>query len=213
MTAPAPRHATPTRAAAPRVQKRPYRMRARAHAAAATRERILSAAWQHFAERPYDDVRLADVAAEAGVTVQTLHAGFGRKQELFVAAWQWFAIDVRTHREGARVGDVREAVRLLYDTYEQWGDATLRALAQEDRIAAVRQMTDSGRDYHRGWVQRTFAPLLGGLRGAARERRLSVLILATDVLAWKLLRRDMQHPRARAEQIVLDMITATNGAP
>jgi hypothetical protein len=61
-------------------------------------------------------------------------------------------------------------------------------------------------------VERTFAPLLAGLRGAARERRLIALIVATDALVWKLLRREMGLDRATAERIVIEMITATKGA-
>src|SRR5215210_3756432 len=114
--------------------KRPYRMRARAEASAATRERLLAAAWRHFAERPYEDVRVAEVAANAGVTVQTLHARFGRKDQLFVAGWRWRMAPEGARRDSAPVGDVRTAVRLLYDSYEDGGDAALRLIAQEDRI-------------------------------------------------------------------------------
>lgn len=192
--------------------KRAYRMGARAETAAATRERLLAAAWRHFSEQPFDAVRLADVAAEAGVSAQTLHTLFGRKDELFVLAWRWFA-----SREGARrvapVGDVETAVRLIYDSYELSGDAALRVLAQEDRIAAVRRMTDDGRLAHRRWVARTFAPQLAELTGATRERRLAALIAATDILVWKLLRREMGLPRRTAERTVTEMILAMNGAP
>ena len=188
-------------------------MVARAAAAAATRERILESAWRQFAERPYESVRLADIAADAGVTVQTLHARFGTKDALFVAAWAWMVIPEGARRDGAPVGDVREAVRLLYDSYELHGDATLRLLAQEERIPTVREMADSGRAWHRNWVERTFAPLLGGLSRAARERRLVALIVATDIQVWKLLRRDMGLGRPTAERVVVEMVTATKGAP
>ena len=104
-------------------------------------------------------------------------------------------------------------MRLLYDSYELQGDAVLRMLAAEDRIPAVHEMADAGRAWHRGWVERTFAPLLAGSRGAARERRLVALVVATDVLVWKLLRREMGLGRATAERIVIEMITATKGAP
>jgi len=193
--------------------KRPYRMVARADAAAATRTRIVAAAWQAFSERPYEDVRLADVAAQAAVSVQTLHSQFGAKQDLFVAAWLWFGGREAARRDAAPVGDVHIAVKLIYDSYEQWGDASLRVLAQEDRIAAIHEMTDAGRAYHRAWVARTFAPLLHGQTGAARERRLVALIVATDILVWKLLRREMRLARAAAERIVREMVTATDGAP
>ena len=81
------------------------------------------------------------------------------------------------------------------------------------RIPAIREMTDAGRAWHRAWVERTFAPLLAGSRGAARERRLVALIVATDILVWKLLRREMELDRATAERIVIEMITTTKGAP
>jgi AcrR family transcriptional regulator len=193
--------------------KRQYRMVARAEAAAATAERVLAAAWRQFAERPYDDVRLAGIARDAGVTVQTLHSRFGTKDELFVAAWGWQMSPEGARRDAAPVGDVRTAVRVLYDSYEDGGDAALRLIAQEDRIPAVLEMTDAGRAWHRAWVERTFAPLLQGLRGAARERRLVALVVATDLLVWKLLRREMGLDRRTAERIVIEMVTATKGAP
>ena len=114
-------------------------------------------------------------------------------------------------RDSARPGDVRDAVRVLYDSYEQDGDAVLRMLGQEERFPAVREMADDGRRWHRGWVERTFAPLLAGVTGAARERRLVALVVATDLLVWKLLRREMGLGRRRAEQMVIEMITAAKG--
>ena len=187
-------------------------MVARADAAAATGERILDAAWRHFSERPYEEVRLTDIATDAETTVQTLHSRFGTKDELFLAAWARTIGGEGVRREAAPVGDVRKAVRVLYDSYELQGDAGLRLLAQEERIPAVRWMTDAGRVWHRAWVERTFAPLLGDLTGAARERRLVKLILATDILVWKLLRRELGLGRRVAERIVVEMITATKAA-
>ena len=39
------------------------------------------------------------------------------------------------------------------------------------------------------------------------------LIVATDLLTWKLLRREMGLGRKEAERIVADMVTALKGAP
>ena len=188
-------------------------MVARAEAAATTRERILAAAWRRFSEDVYEDVRLSDIASDAGVSAQTVHSAFGAKDQLFVAAWTWAIGPEGVRRDGAPVGDVRKAVRLLYDSYELQGDASLRMLAEEDRIGAIREMTDAGRAWHRAWVERTFAPMLAGSRGAPRERRLVALVVATDILVWKLLRREMELDRATAERIVIEMVTSTKGAP
>jgi AcrR family transcriptional regulator len=185
----------------------------RAAAAAATKERIVATAWRHFSERPYDDVRIAAVAADAGVSVPTVHAHVGTKEELFVASWLWRMAPEGARRDTARVGDVQGAVRVLYDSYEADGDAVLLMLANEQRIAAVHAMAEAGRAWHRDWVARTFAPLLDGLSGASRERRLVALVVATDLLVWKLLRREMKLDRKTAERIVGDMVAAQKGAP
>lgn len=193
-------------------------MAARAEKAAATRERLLTAAWRHFASRPYDDVRLREIAEEANVSAQTLHDRFRSKDELFTAAFLWWGSDEIARRDAAPVGDVGEAIRVLFDRYEMNGDAVLRLLSQEERIPAVRQMTDAGRAYHRHWAQRTFAPLVTGLRGASRQRRVTAIVTATDLLVWKLLRRDTQLERRQAEAVMVEMVEPSapfirHGAP
>jgi AcrR family transcriptional regulator len=186
-------------------RKRSYRMVARAEAAAATRERLMSAAWKQFSERPFDDVRVAGVARDAGVSAQTLHNHFGTKDALFVAAWQWTMAPEGARRDSAPQGDVRAAIRVLYDSYDKDADAVLRLLAQEERIPAVHEMAEAGRRWHRAWVERTFEP--------RSDERLVALIVATDLLTWKLLRREMGLGRDAAERIVTDMVTAWKGAP
>jgi AcrR family transcriptional regulator len=58
--------------------------------AAETRERLLRAAADVFAERGYDGTRVADIAAAAGVSNGAMYAHFGSKAELLVDA-------LRTH--------------------------------------------------------------------------------------------------------------------
>src|SRR5580700_2247094 len=55
-------------------------------AATETRERLLRAAADVFAERGYDGTRVADIAAAAGVSNGALYAHFGSKADLLVAA-------------------------------------------------------------------------------------------------------------------------------
>jgi AcrR family transcriptional regulator len=181
-------------------------MSARADGAAATRERLLAAAWRYFATRPYEDVRLSEIAAEAEVTVQTLHTNFGSKEQLFTTVAIRWGREEMARRDEAPVGDVREAIEILFDRYEANGITVLRMLSEEERIPAVRRITDAGRAYHRDWVARTFQPLLHGLRGRVRARRLAAIVVATDLLVWKLLRQDMQLDRENSEQIVAEMI-------
>jgi AcrR family transcriptional regulator len=189
--------------------KRPYRMSARAEAAAATGERLLAAAYGRFTTQPYEEVRLRDIAEDAGVTVQTLHHRFGSKDEMLSAAYQWWGDKETLRRDAAPVGDVPGAVRNVFDHYEAHGDAILRMIAQEDRVQAIKDMTDLGREYHRDWTRRVFAPLLEELpRGPRRERRLNGLVAATDVFVWRLLRRDMKLSRREAERTVASVIVS-----
>src|SRR6266516_2162531 len=58
--------------------------------AAETRERLLRAAADVFAERGYDGTRVADIAAAAGVSNGALYAHFASKADLLVDA-------LRTH--------------------------------------------------------------------------------------------------------------------
>jgi AcrR family transcriptional regulator/ferredoxin len=55
-------------------------------AATQTRERLLQAAAEVFAERGYDGTRVADIATAAGVSNGALYAHFASKAELLVAA-------------------------------------------------------------------------------------------------------------------------------
>lgn len=191
-------------------------MSARADAAEETRERLLAAAWSHFATLPYEEVRLRDVAAEAQVSAQTLHLRCGSKDQLFIAAFMWVGQREMLRRDEAPVGNVRKAVHVLFDRYETQGDTVLRLLSQEERIPAIRQMTDTGRAYHREWAAHTFEPALRGLRAGRREQRLAAIVVATDLLAWKLLRHDMKLERRAAERVVVEMLeslAATSDSP
>jgi AcrR family transcriptional regulator len=192
--------------------KRQYRMSARAKAAAETAERLLAAAWRHFSASPYEQVRLSDIAAEADVSLQTLHTHFGTKEQLFVASYEWWWTGpAGSWLHSAPVGDIEGTVHVLLAHADEHGPAIMRLLSEEDNIPAVRERMDAGRVFHREWVTKTFAPQLAGLEGAARERRLARLIVATDIFTWKRLRQDMQLPRATVEQIVIEIIDPSKG--
>ena len=162
---------------------------AREAATAATRERIVDAAFELFRTQWYEDVTMRGIAAEAGVALQTVVNHFGTKEQVFAGVIDKFQHVVETVRDAAP-DDVPGALRALVDDYETTGDGVIRTLAIEDRVPAVRVALATGRAGHRAWVERTFPGALAGRSGPARERRLDLLVVATDVYAWKLLRRD-----------------------
>jgi AcrR family transcriptional regulator len=169
---------------------------------------MLEAAVRQLADRYYDEVTLADVAGEAGVTVQTVLRLFGSKEGLAEAATVLGVEHVRARRWNVAPGDVGSAVRGLCAHYEEWGARSLRFLAQEERVPAVRRVTDAGRALHREWVEHAFAPRLASERGAARVRLRARLVAATDVYVWKVLRRDLGLSVRATETTLRELVAA-----
>lgn len=169
---------------------RPYRMQARAKAAAETAGKILDAAGALFDERPTDEFTLHAVAERSGVTVQTILRHFGSRDGLLAATIIHTGQKMKRNRDAAPAGDPPAAIGVLVDHYDAFGNRILRLLAEEERHAALRLVTDFGRTYHREWCEETFASALEGLRGVERERRVAQFVAVTDIYVWKLLRRD-----------------------
>lgn len=191
--------------------KRPYRMVARADAARATGSRVLEVAVELFSDEPYEDVSLEEIARRAQVTKRTVLRRFGSKEALFLTAMERAGREEMRARDAAPVGDLAGAVANVVEHYERWGANRLRLLAQEDRIAVVAEDVEAGRRYHWSWVERTFAPLIDGLEGAARKRRIAALVALTDVYTWKLLRRDLGLSRADTERTLVELISKLEG--
>jgi AcrR family transcriptional regulator len=190
----------------PEATKRPYRMTARAEGVRATGERILDATEELFWSGPVDRMSLDAVAKRAGVTVQTVLRRYGSKDGLVAATAARAADRVRRQRDEAPVGNVAGAVTNLLEHYEEMGEHALRLLAEESGSPLMAEIAESGRELHRRWVERTFAPQLASLRGSARTRRRAQLIAVTDVYMWKLLRRDAGLSRRQVEQAMRELI-------
>jgi AcrR family transcriptional regulator len=178
-------------------------MRARAEAAEATASRILDSAVELFTEQAFEDVSLDRVADAAGVTKRTVLRRFGSKEELFVTAMDHAVDEMRRRLDAAPVGDIAGAIQTYVAHYERWGANRLRMIEQEDRIPVVRENAEGGREYHRAWIERVFAPQLSVLSGEERERSVLALIVLTDVFTWKKLRLDLAVGHAETERTLI----------
>jgi AcrR family transcriptional regulator len=187
-------------------KSRTYRMSARADAAAATGQRIIDAAVDLFRDQPSTEIRLEEVAARAGVTVQTVLRRFGSKDRVFEAATERETGRVAAQRSVAVPGDLGGAIANLVEHYERDGDLALRMLAEEDRAPGLRAVVQGGRDLHRAWCERVFDPFLTGLRGEARTRRLAQFVAVCDVYTWMLLRRQAGLSRAQTQQALTELL-------
>ena len=75
----------------PESVKRRYHSRVRGEQATATRQAVLRSAREHFTTHGYAATGVADIAAAAGVNVDTVYASVGRKPQLMLAVstWRW----------------------------------------------------------------------------------------------------------------------------
>ena len=169
------------------MKSRKYDMGARQQAKTATRGAIITAAVDTFmAERSFA-ITLSAVAERADVTVKTVLRHFGSRDGLVEAAWSRAYDEVMAERIPPQ-GDPEAALKVLIAHYERRGYVVLAMLADENDPRAAR-MNSAGQLGHREWVEDVFADRLPE-RTAERSRLIDVLVVATDVYAWKLLRID-----------------------
>lgn len=183
-------------------------MTVRAAAAEATRRRILDAARALLKERFRSEIRLEDVARDAGVTVQTVLNTFGTRASLLKEALAELLEALRAQRLQPEPGDDRAAIAALIEHYERFGDWVIRNLAER----ADPELIELGRKGHREWIVRQFSKALALDEGRRRQVLIDQLVCICDVYTWKLLRRDIGRSRAQTEATMLDMVGAITGA-
>jgi AcrR family transcriptional regulator len=182
--------------------KRSYTMGARARTVEETRARIREALFELGTTRVLAEISLEDVAQAAGVSVQTVLRHFGSRANLLESNIE-YAIERVAHERVAPEGDIDKAINVLMDHYELRGDTVLLMLAQEATDELVHRLTENGRRMHRDWVRSTFPMTV-----ADREDLLDLLVVATDVYTWKLLRRDRGLSRATTEHRMKALVRA-----
>jgi AcrR family transcriptional regulator len=189
------------------MKSRRYTMKSREAAMRETHRRILQAGADLLWEKASPDITLDDVAERSGVTVQTILRHFDTREGLISAIEIFLQREVLEERR-APAGDVEGAVKAIFDHYELRGDGVLRLLGQEYWNERIRAGMDAGRLIHREWVEQVFAPYLEACAPDDREQFIDLLVVATDVYTWKLLRRDRRLERPRAEGRVMRLIAA-----
>ncbi len=187
-------------------RKRVYRQVARAHAAAETETHILEAATQLFAETAIDQVRLEDVAAAAGVSTRTVKRRFGTRDALARTFIEAAARQNLELRNSVPPGDVAAGITMILELYELFGDSVMRILALEGREPVITEMAEKGRVLHAAWLERVFGPRCA-VTPERRAHQLAVLLIATDVFTWKLLRRDRRLSLEQTRAVIEDLVS------
>ena len=140
-----------------------------------------------MAERSFA-ITLPAVAERADVTVKTVLRHFGSRDALIDAAWAQAYDDVMAETHHRPTIRWRHWMCSSPTTSGFLGEIVLAMLSQENDPRAQR-MNNAGRLGHRAWVEEVFGDRLPE-RSAARGRLVDVLVVATDVYSWKLLRLD-----------------------
>lgn len=166
-----------------RPPRRTYRSKLRAEQAARTRSAVVTAARQLFESQGFAATTVAAIAAEAGVSAQTIYASFGSKAALARAIVDQMeeSAEAGTWRE--RIAAEQEPERVLA-AFAQWTRALFEASSPSLAIAqeAAAELTELARqgDQHR---RRALASLLERLDQTGALRPGLPLTVAVD-RAW-----------------------------
>lgn len=181
-------------------------MAARADAAARTASDILAATAALWRERPMDEITLAAIAERAGVSVRTVIRRFGSRVGVVAACIEADAAGILAERDQVPTGDVDAALAILLAHYERDGDAVLRTLPLEHTVPEARAIVQAGREGHRAWCARVFGPFLPRADDTAYGIRLDAFVAATDLYAWKLLRRDLGRTAEETRRVMRTLL-------
>lgn len=185
--------------------RRSYSQTARADSAEETGRRIVESFVGKLMVQWFDEITLDSVAADAGVTVQTVIRRFGGKEGLLGEAVKVLSAQIMGQR-GMPTGDVSGLIDRLFEDYERTGDSVIRLLALESRYPAIRQLTDVGRREHRQWIADNLAEQIRKFTASDQRDFIDRLIIATDVYSWKLLRRDMGRTVEESKTNIISLV-------
>lgn len=182
-------------------------MTARAQAAEQTGTRIQDAMLARFAVLPYDRIRLEDVAADAGVTVQTVLRRFEGKHRLMTSVVERELGQIAAARAAAGSHDPAATLVELVAHYERYGDLILKVYAEARFVEGLEDLAAAGRRFHLGWCRETFAQHVDPTGGpTAQQRRLAQVVVACDATSWRILRRDLELDAEQTRLALVEMV-------
>lgn len=182
-------------------------MTARAASTEATRERLEDAMLSRFRGAPFSAIRLEEVAADAGVTVQTAIRHFGGKEQLMAATATREVQRIGAARGAAGFADAGSAVAELCAYYEADGDLIARFEQEAAAIPALAELARRGREVHIAWIEEVLAAHVD----TDRELRVAQLIAVLDVRTWQVLRRERGLSPADTRRALERLVAAVAG--
>lgn len=189
------------------MKERTYRMTARADAAELTGQRIIDCLLERLRTIPYERIRLDDIAADAGVTSQTVIRRFGGKPALMVTTVERELGRIAAKREAALRSTAAETVRALVEHYEEYGLLILKTYSEAPLVPGLPEVVSRGRAYHLEWCRRAFSEHIPrDLDDSSRQRRLAQVVSVCDATTWRILRFDGRLTSAETELAIAELL-------
>lgn len=186
------------------MNTRPYRMTARAKDAELTAERIVDAMLRRLESTPYEHIRIGEVAADAGVTGQTVIRRFGNKAALMTETVERELARIVSARDAAAHGSPADTVHNLVVHYERYGALILKTYSEAPLVPGLPEITARGRAYHVEWCRRAFP--LPSLPHREVTRRTAQIVALCDATTWRILRFDGGLDPAETETALEEML-------
>ncbi|MFC7492570.1 MULTISPECIES: TetR/AcrR family transcriptional regulator [unclassified Knoellia] len=196
------------------MNSRVYTQTARAVAAEQTATRIVDSMLVRFGALPYDQIRLEDVASDAGVTVQTVLRRFASKAGLMRAMVERELTRISTARHASTATEPADVIAELVTHYETYGSLILKVYDEARLVEGLAPAVAAGRAHHLSWCRQTFVGHLdSNADEVTRERRLAQVTAACDATTWRILRLDAALDQDQTRLAVVEMVTPLLTAP
>lgn len=206
------------------TRERRYRSRLREEHAEATRHRVRASARRLFETRGFAGTTVAEIADAAGVSAQTIYAGFGGKGgivasmleelEQSIGMEEWIDRMVREPNPETQLRLFVEFNRTMYEA----GASILRAMVEGMGLPEVSMTAARGNEARRAGTARLMeliaakGALRPGLSTAESAERLWLLtsaeqfLHATDILGWE----TAHYERWLADLLVRELLRSTD---
>ena len=187
------------------MKSRKYEMSARAVAAEHTADRVVDAMLARFTVLPYERIRIEDVAADAGVTGQTVLRRFSSKAGLLNATVERELGRIAAARRAAAGSTAARTVHDLVQHYEAYGALILKTYAEAPLVPGLPERAAQGRAFHVDWCREAFV-LDDALDAAERERRTAQIVALCDATTWRILRFDGGLDPEATERAIAELL-------
>ena len=180
-------------------------MTGRAKNAEITAERIVDAMLARLRTTPYEHIRIEDIAADAGVTGQTVIRRFGSKPALMNATVERELSRIVAAREAAAHASAVDTIRDLVLHYERYGALILKTYSEAPLVPGLPEITARGRAFHVDWCRRAFT-LDPSLTQRESARRIAQIVAICDATTWRIIRFDGGLDPAQTEIALQELI-------